>query len=276
MSEKNFIDVFFKEYYFTDFYCFNIGYEKCVSKHRFGPSLKGNYLIHYIVSGKGCYTVNQTTYHLSQGDFFLIKPNEVVTYEADEENPWEYYWIGFSGEKVNELLLANGLSPNDYVGHVSEEDFSEQLQAFLTLDFFDDRLKLTNQAAFYAIFSCFKTSQKNHSKRNPVSRKKKYVESFLLYVENNYYREDLTIEEIAHSMYLNAAYFSQLIKEELALTALEYLNLYRMNQASLLLLTTDLTVEEISHAIGYQNRHSFSRSFKKRFQCTPSEYKKKN
>ncbi|MPM98311.1 Arabinose operon regulatory protein [bioreactor metagenome] len=106
-----------------------------------------------------------------------------------------------------------------------------------------------------------------------VSRTKKYSEAFLLYVENNYYREDLTIEEIAKSMYLHPSYFSQVIKEELGLNALKYLNLYRMNKASQLLKTTELSVEEIASAVGYQNRHSFTRAFKNRFQSSPTRYK---
>ena len=106
-----------------------------------------------------------------------------------------------------------------------------------------------------------------------ISRTKKYSEAFLLYVGNNYYREDLTIEEIAKSMYLHPAYFSQVIKEELGLTALKYLNLYRMNKASQLLKTTELSVEQIAGAVGYQNRHSFTRAFKNRFQISPTQYK---
>ena len=53
MSEKLLKDLFFKEYYFSDFFFFNIGYEKCQSKHRFGPSLRDNYIVHFVISGKG-------------------------------------------------------------------------------------------------------------------------------------------------------------------------------------------------------------------------------
>ena len=51
MSEKLLKDLFFKEYYFSDFYFFNVGYEKCQSGHRFGPSLRDNYIVHFVISG---------------------------------------------------------------------------------------------------------------------------------------------------------------------------------------------------------------------------------
>ena len=274
MNEKPFKDLFFKEYYFSDFYFFNVGYEKCQSGHRFGPSLRDNYIVHFVISGKGRYTVNDTTHHLGAGDFFLIRPNELVDYEADAENPWEYYWIGFSGTKVKEILHTNGIGAKDYIGQVdTKEELQGKFARFMQTDFFDDSQKLINQAIFYDIFSFFKIHNENIEMGVRISRTKKYSEAFLLYVGNNYYREDLTIEEIAKSMYLHPAYFSQVIKEELGLTALKYLNLYRMNKASHLLKTTELSVEQIASAVGYQNRHSFTRAFKNRFQSSPTRYK---
>ena len=274
MNEKPYKDLFFKEYYFSDFYFFNVGYEKCQSSHRFGPSLRDNYIVHFVISGKGRYTVNDTTHHLAEGDFFLIRPNELVDYEADVQDPWEYYWIGFSGTKVKEILHTNGIGAKDYIGQVgAQKELQEKFAHFMEADFFDDAKKLANQALFYDIFSFFKIHNENMEMGVRISRTKKYSEAFLLYVGNNYYREDLTIEEIAKSMYLHPAYFSQVIKEELGLTALKYLNLYRMNKASQLLKTTELSVEQIAGAVGYQNRHSFTRAFKNRFQSSPTRYK---
>ena len=274
MNEKPYKDLFFKEYYFSDFYFFNVGYEKCQSSHRFGPSLRDNYIVHFVISGKGRYTVNDTTHHLAEGDFFLIRPNELVDYEADVQDPWEYYWIGFSGTKVKEILHTNGIGAKDYIGQVgAQKELQGKFAYFMESDFFDDAKKLANQALFYDIFSFFKIHNENMEMGVRISRTKKYSEAFLLYVGNNYYREDLTIEEIAKSMYLHPAYFSQVIKEELGLTALKYLNLYRMNKASHLLKTTELSVEQIASAVGYQNRHSFTRAFKNRFQSSPTRYK---
>ena len=274
MNEILLKDLFFKEYYFLDFYFFNVGYEKCQSRHRFGPSLRDNYIVHFVISGKGRYTVNDTTHHLGAGDFFLIRPNELINYEADEEDPWEYYWIGFSGNKVKEILQTNGIGVKDYIGQVDTiEELREKLERFMQSDFFDDSQKLVNQALFYDIFSFFKIPNEGVEMEVRVSQRTKYSEAFLLYVENNYYREDLTIEEIAKSMFLHPSYFSQVIKEELGLNALKYLNLYRMNKASQLLKTTELSIKEISNAVGYENRHSFSRAFKNRFHSSPSEYK---
>lgn len=276
MQKERFIDIFFKEHYFSDFYLVNVGYEKCSSGHRFGPNLREHYILHYVTKGRGSYTVGNSTYSLEKGDFFLIRPNELIDYQANKEDPWEYYWLGFSGEKVDALLSVNGIGKKDYIGKVHKKEFLQsKLEDFLKVDFFDDRKKFKIQSDFFDIFSFFTIFKEEIEAERHVHKRKQYRESFILYVENYYYREDLTINEISKSMYLNPSYFSQIIKEELGLTALEYLNQYRMNKASMLLTTTALSIDEISQAVGYQNRHSFSRAFKRKFECTPTAYREK-
>ena len=43
---------------------------------------------------------------LSAGDWFLVYPNTEVTYQADEEDPWEYAWVGFTGSDAAIILQA--------------------------------------------------------------------------------------------------------------------------------------------------------------------------
>lgn len=269
-----FKDIFFKEDYLTDFYFFNVGYEKCQSNHQFGPTLRDYYLLHFIVDGKGEYSVDGRTYFLSKGDFFLIKPNEETFYKADSHRPWEYYWLGFSGTIAEELLALQGFGRSDYVGNIpSEIELREAFEQLLQANMFDDRYKLTNQAAFYTLFSQFRVPNPGRPVHLTNRKNKKYKDSFLLSIQNNYYRHDLTIKEIAKSMYLNASYLSQVIKEELGVTAQHYLISYRMTKAKGLLLTTDMTIEEVADAVGYNNRHSFTRAFKNTFQLSPSQMK---
>ena len=92
--------------------------------------------------------MNDTTHHLGAGDFFLIRPNELVDYEADAEDPWEYYWIGFSGNKVKEILHTNGIGAKDYIGQVgTKEELQEKFAHFMQSDFFDDSQKTGESGA---------------------------------------------------------------------------------------------------------------------------------
>ena len=50
-----------------DFYLCFCGYEKCDKLHRFGPAVRPNYVVHYILEGEGEYVVDERRYHLKAG-----------------------------------------------------------------------------------------------------------------------------------------------------------------------------------------------------------------
>lgn len=55
----------------------------------------------------------------------------------------------------------------------------------------------------------------------------------------------------------------------------EFIKLQRFKKAATLLQQTDMTVNEVSFAVGYDDRKYFSREFKKYFHMTPSEFSSK-
>lgn len=89
---------------------YNVGYEKCQGLHSWGSGVRDHYLIHHIISGKGVYKTPQGEYHLSAGDTFLIYPYTVITYTADKNDPWEYYWAGFNGSDAEFILDRAGFT----------------------------------------------------------------------------------------------------------------------------------------------------------------------
>ena len=100
LSEKKFEDLYL---------CF-CGYAECQKLHSFGPATRPNYIIHYIVEGKGVYTVGEKNYHLGKGQGFLIEPETMTFYQADRDEPWTYFWIGFSGKRAAKYTEDLGLN----------------------------------------------------------------------------------------------------------------------------------------------------------------------
>ena len=63
------------------------------------PSVRDNFVLHFITKGKGVFHINKNEIHLEAGDLFLLPKNMVTYYQADAEDPWSYYWIGISGTR---------------------------------------------------------------------------------------------------------------------------------------------------------------------------------
>lgn len=91
------------------------GKEDCVPGHTVGPGVRDVYKIHFIHKGKGIVRVGADTLELVAGQGFLIIPDFVYYYKADDADPWTYSWIGFQGEDVPELLGRTYLSPTSPV-----------------------------------------------------------------------------------------------------------------------------------------------------------------
>jgi len=90
---------------------------------------------------------------------------------------------------------------------------------------------------------------------------------------NENYRNDISIQSIARSFYMNPNYLSQLFKRELNVTFTEYLTQARLRQARLLLETTALSIGEIAESVGFRDYFYFIRTFKKHEKITPRQYR---
>ena len=101
-------DFFKEEIYYKDLYYTTKGKEQCAPNHSFGPTVREYFLIHIIMKGKGYFEIGNSRFNLKEGQFFIIYPNVMTYYQADEEDPWEYYWIGMKGEHLEALLMAIG------------------------------------------------------------------------------------------------------------------------------------------------------------------------
>ncbi|MFH5183621.1 response regulator [Paenibacillus sp. TAB 01] len=93
------------------------------------------------------------------------------------------------------------------------------------------------------------------------------------YIEERY-AEQLSLQQVASHVHLNAAYFSHLFKKETGRSFVNFLIDLRMNKAKLLLSNTNLNVTEVSGMVGYDLPNYFAKLFKINTGLSPKEYRK--
>ena len=81
-------------------------------------------------------------------------------------------------------------------------------------------------------------------------------------------------EHLAEEFHLSAQYISQLFKNEIGVGFLTYLTNIRMERAKQLLLSTSLSIAEVSEQSGYGDYRVFTKVFKKSEGITPSQYRR--
>lgn len=106
----------------------------------------------------------------------------------------------------------------------------------------------------------------------PIS-KRKILEKAILYITEHISDEQLSIPEIANSIHMSESYFRRLFYEVYTVSPVQYINTLRINRAKELIRYTNESFTAIAANVGFSNLYYFSRIFKKKAGCTPSEYR---
>ena len=92
------------------------------------------------------------------------------------------------------------------------------------------------------------------------------------YLQDNYYRHDLSIAAAARENGYSPNYIQQVFRAETGLTPVAYLLKIRMEAAARFLGEKRYLVKEIAMLCGISNAHLFAGIFRKYYHCTPTEF----
>ena len=259
-----------------DFY----GYEDCPKNYEFGPSVRDNFVLHYITKGKGVFRFNNKEIHLEAGDLFLLPKNKVTYYKADEEEPLSYYWIGISGTKVSDFMRCSTLHAKGFLKKTEVDterigQFMEQLihkaEAAKLSPHYQLHLLSQIYELLYLIGEVAPNVQKSYlSPTYQLYLTCKHV------IETHYNKEHLSIQEIADDLNVHRSYLTTVFKEFHQISPKEFLHSVRMQRAQQLLTNTDESIKIVAYSVGFSDPLYFSKAFKAYSHLTPSQYRSKH
>ena len=89
-----------------------------------------------------------------------------------------------------------------------------------------------------------------------------------------HYPEKITLNDISARIGFSKEYFCRFFKQHMGITFLQYLNEVRISHAGRLLSSTELSVAEVMHQIGFTNQTVFNRMYKELYGMTPRQSRK--
>ena len=95
------------------------------------------------------------------------------------------------------------------------------------------------------------------------------------YIERNIDNNDYDVESFVSDMAIGRTLLYQKLNDITGMSIKEFIMDIRLKRAAQLLRESDLTISEISIMTGFANPKYFSICFKRHFELTPSEFKKK-
>jgi len=260
---------------FSDLFLCYCGYESCKPLHAFGPSVRPNYLIHFVLSGKGTFRTRNASFSLHEGEGFLIEPEVQTFYQADKDDPWTYLWVGFGGSLSPSIMRLLGLGGEKLTfrsGHGEElktivADMLREHNLSAASDFF-----IESQLCLF-----FSTLLKDIEITIPFSKNKEnaYVKAALQYIQNHFH-EPMRVEDIAEYIGIHRSYLYTLFHEEMGVGPQQYLQTFRLSRAADLLNHTTYPIEVIALSSGYKDPLVFSKAFKSQHGVTPTAYRNRS
>lgn len=254
-----------------ELYFYQAGWEACSGLHSFGPAIRDHYLIHYIVKGKGRYKVGNEEYLVQQGEGFLIYPDTITFYQADQDDPWEYYWIGIGGKEVQETLARCLIDKEHPVFRYDKDDRLQQVLHQLYLATRQYNVNEYEQKGYAYLFLATLTSYQEIGSTSHHE----YVGKAIKFIESNY-SYDMTIGQIANYVGIERTYLFRLFKKMLHQSPQEYVIQFRLKKASEMLITSHTGITEVAYSCGFREVGYFSRCFKNYYKVSPSQYRKRN
>lgn len=205
------------------------------------------------VSGTGAFEIGTNS--------FITKPGDVLFLPADTPYKVEY--------SVSESIVVHFDQCNYYeVENICFEHNSNISLCFDHLLEAWNRNRSVNQtkSIIYDILDKMSNDQKESINDTVVA-------SCVHYMEEHYCDPNLDIETLCGISFISASSLQRAFTKCLAMSPKQYLIQLRMNHALELLTKNELSVKEISFACGFTDEKYFSRAFKKRYGCSPSQLK---
>lgn len=244
----------------------------------------------YIKKGSGIVQVDFKSYAAREGDIFLVLPGHLHGLRGILQNRMEYeniiFDMNFLGSDNVDLCSQKYLQPimNGKIQlptYISKEhpiyhpvslclDASDHLCSLRPNGY-----ELGVKGHLMVLFSILlQTAADTASPVNEIDQKNiQKLKTVLSRIETDYDKK-LTVNDMADECGYSASHFMRWFKEVTGTGFAGYLIEYRLGKAAEALRDSNATVLEIAEQSGFDNLSNFNRLFKKRFDMTPSQFRR--
>ncbi|MBQ9134146.1 MAG: helix-turn-helix domain-containing protein [Clostridia bacterium] len=219
----------------------------------------------YILEGSMRYRFADREFVSKAGDILYLAAGSLYAMENMEQT-YRYICADFT------FALPDGMSPASDSHPMQNPKFIESLFRKMLENWILQKPCATEDclSILYAVYA--EILRLESASYVPIS-KRRILENAVLYIAEHLSDEELSVPEIADSVNMSESYFRRLFDEVYSVSPVQYINTLRINHAKELIRCTDESFTAIAAKVGFSNVYYFSRMFKKKAGCTPSEYR---
>jgi len=245
-----------------------------------------SYEMNYVLKGEGVRYVGSHSDHFEEGELILLAPgiphnwvnkkNKSSTYSSLVMQ-WDGEFIDNMCRFTPEFSQIGKLLSLSSKGVVLNKDSAREIRRctkdLLNLPPFEKLILLLQILNDFSKSEEYKfLSQEGFQPKKAIPNTR--IETVKEFVENNF-GEKITLKMVADRVNMSEGAFSRFFSQTYKKPFFTYLNEFRIHKAYKFLEETDLRVNEIGYACGYDCLQFFYRQFMKYTKCAPQDYRKK-
>ena len=154
------------------------------------------------------------------------------------------------------------------------EEPLEEIRALCSQEMAKNELLIKSNLLRIWHYLCLDAEATSFTLKKKDDERVRMIKQILQYIQENYAR-NLTLYGLAAYFHMSEGQFCRFFKSQIGMTAIEYLNYYRIGVACDMLKDGILPISEIATECGYNNISYFNRTFRRYMHCTPGEYQKR-
>lgn len=236
--------------------------------------MKG-YIINYTLKGEGIILEGNIPHRCQAGDLWLFSPEAVHHYGRHPDAAcWHHQWVYFRPRAYwREWLKWPSLMANTGFHRPQQED--EQVYSAL----FSQIIETVNLGGLYSEMLAMNLLEqllirRQQSVADPLQcQLDPRIHAACQYMNEHLSDNHMEISDVAEYVYLSASRLSHLFRQHLGVSVLKWREDQRINQAKLLLTTSQLSIASIGGSVGFDDQLYFSRVFRKCTGSSPSEFR---
>lgn len=245
-----------------------------------------------LLQGEMLYQVNDTVYHLRKGDGLFCNSNALHTGSSCNDSDCTYISVTFHPRFL--YGYENSLLQTKYINKITEDsslsglslsssvpwqaEILQQLAALHQLALSPDpsyelQIQLLLSRIWLVLWenAAFGSQETDQGIQKNTDRVKK----ILIYLQNHY-TEKITLADIAAEANICQSECCRFFKKHMKESLFEYLLSYRIEKSLPLLAEGKMPITEIASRTGFSSSSYYTKVFRKRMGCTPSQYQINN